>query len=111
MAQQARFALVHYVRGDLVARMRGFQTRWLDLLWGGGGYVCRMEALLPVVLNTCKSEPVRPEIVCASRWIFGDSLRGGVGVRENTSCQVRDKMLIPWHAGEGEMNLMKYFAE
>jgi hypothetical protein len=32
MAQQARLALVHYVRGDLVAILKGFQTRWLDLL-------------------------------------------------------------------------------
>lgn len=78
---------------------------------GGGGYVCRIEALLPVVLNTCKSELVRPEIVCASRWIFGDSLRGGVGMRENTSYQVRDKILIPWYTGEREINLMKYFVE
>jgi len=69
--------------------------------------------LVSVVLN---AEPVRPEIVCASQclgWAFWDSLRGGVGLRENTGCQVRDKMLMfgrPRCAGEGEMNLMKYFA-
>ncbi len=52
--------------------------------------------------------------MCASQflgWAFWDSLRGGVGLRENTGCQVRDQMLMfgrPRRAGEGEM--MKYFA-
>ena len=30
IAQQAHPALVHYARADLIATLRGFQTRWLD---------------------------------------------------------------------------------
>ena len=40
-------------------------------------------------------------------WAFWDSLSGGVGLRENTGCQVRDKILMcerPRCVWEGETN-------
>ena len=67
------------------------------------------KAAVPLVFNACKYKLVRP--VCGLR--LWDSLRGFVGLREDICRQVRDKMLMygrPRLAGEGEMNLMKYFA-